>query len=177
MPRKKSDIAAPAAEPAPTQAVIQTSSLAPVLNPSADALVEEYFRNEGFIESENKRFATHMKPFNDRQEVIKQQLHEKLNAEGLENFKTPHGTAYKSHLLNTKIDPDAVPYVKEGGEEVRGREAVLDFCLDNWATIGNELLQIGVTKDAVKSWMDSHDGAPPPGVSISRFTRINIRRS
>ena len=160
----------------PSQPSGATSSVLPVLNPTADDLIQEYFRNDDFITSENKRFAEHMKPFNDRQEAIKAQLQEKMNADGLENIKSEHGTAYKSRILNTKIDADAEPYTNGDGNLVRGREAVLDFCIDHWGEIGNEMLQIGVTKDAVKLYMEQH-GKAPPGVSTSVFTRVNIRRS
>lgn len=174
MPRKK---AQPTTENIKgTQQVIPVSTGVSVLNPTADELIQEYFRNDEFITSENKRFAEHMKPFNDRQEAIKAQLQDKMNQEGLDNIKSEHGTAYKSRILNTKIDADAEPYKNADGYLVRGREAVLDFCMDNWAAVGNEMLQVGVTKDAVKAYMEQH-GKPPPGISTSTFVRVNIRRS
>lgn len=172
MPRAKKDAVAIV----PQTQTIQLSSVLPVFNPTADALIQEYFRNDDFITAENKRFAEHMKPFNDRQEMIKTQLQEKMNQEGLDNIKSEHGTAYKSRILNTKIDAEAEPYTNGDGNLVRGREAVLDFCMDHWGEVGNEMLQIGVTKDAVKTYIEQH-GKPPPGVSTSVFTRVNIRRS
>lgn len=175
MPRKK-------AAQVPSENIKGTEVAIPATLPaiqlSADDLVAEWIRNDDFVTAENKRFAEHMKPINERQETIKNLLQEKLNAEGLENFKTAHGTAYKSHILNTKVDPDGAPYINpDTNEEVRGREAVLDFALAHWDEIGNEMLMINVQKDSIENWMDAHDGNPPPGVSISRFTRINIRRS
>lgn len=174
MPRKK-------AESVHTEVVkgmvVDASPLPPQ---NADDLVAEHFRNDDWLTAEQKRFSEHIKPILDRQEAIKNLLMEKLNADGLENIKTQHGTAYKSRILNTKIDAEAEPYVRQNSptdiEEFRGREAILEFCLDHWPDIGNEMLQIGVTKDAVKAWIEAN-GKPPPGVSTSTFTRINIRRS
>jgi len=163
----------------PQKPVIEV--VAPLPATTVDDLIQEHFRNDDWLTAEQKRFSEHIKPVLDRQEMIKNQLMEKLNTDGLEKFSTDHGTAYKSRILNTKIDADAEPYkrVDEPNrvvEEFHGREAVLEFCLDHWDEIGNEMLQIGVTKDPVKQYIEQH-GKPPPGISTSTFTRINIRRS
>ncbi len=176
MPRRKA--AAPAEEIKGTQ---QAMDLTPVPM-NADALIEEHFRNEAWLASEQDRFSKHIKPVVDRQEAIKNQLMEKLNAEGLENIKTSHGTAYKSRILQTKIDAEAEPYIRapeeHGGfqEEYRGREALLEFALDHWDQWGNEMLILNAQKDAVKQYLEAN-GKPPPGVTTSTFVRINIRRS
>lgn len=155
--------------------VVDASPLPPI---SADALIAEYVRNDDWVSAQEKAFGEHMKPIRDRQEAIKQQLHEKLLAEGGKDasFKTDHGTAYISNIMNTKIDVDAAPYTNERGAVVKGRDAVLDYALEHWDDIGNELLTINVVKDAVKQIIEK-TGAPPPGVQISHFARVNIRRS
>lgn len=129
---------------------------------SASELVAEALRIEDWMASEAKRFAEYMKPHKERVETIKNQLLEKLNAEGADNFKTEHGTAYKSHLLNIKIED---------------RNQLIDFCNDKWEECGSDMLMVSAQKDAVKNWMDANNGVPPPGISTSWFTRLNIRRS
>jgi len=173
MPRKKAE--KPLHVERVKGALVDNSPLPP--SPASD-LIGEYVRNDDWIAAQDKAYGEHMKPMRDRQEAIKQQLHEKLLAEGGKDasFKTDHGTAYISNIMNTKIDVDAAPFTNADQTISRGREAVLDFCLNNWDEIGNEMLQIGVTKDAVKQWIEK-TGAPPPGVSISHFARVNIRRS
>lgn len=179
MPRKK-QIAEEIKGPQPTTDIVQTVVSTHVLGTiTADALIEEHFRNDDWLTAESRRFQEHIKPVIDRQEAIKNQLLDKLNNDGLDKFSTDHGTAYKSRILNTKIDAEGEPYVRADAdhrEEFRGREALLEFALDHWDEIGNELLMINAQKDAVKNYMEEH-GKPPPGITTSVFTRLNIRRS
>lgn len=144
---------------------------------SADELVEEHFKLRDHVAAQTKAFQEYLKPAQSRLEEIENQLLAMLNTQGCDSFKTEHGTAYKSTLMNTKIDPDAAVYVNGMRQEVRGREALLDFALDHWDEIGNEMLMLNAQKDSVKRWMDDHAGTPPPGISVGWFTRVNIRRS
>lgn len=150
-----------------------------VLDPPAQELISEYFRLDEWVKAENKRFAEHMKPCKDRMEAITSKLHEKLIALGggdKANISTDAGTAYISNILNVAIDPDAEKFTLDGRESA-GREALLDFALANWDEIGSELLLVQPQKDAVKRWMEEHDGRPPPGLRVSWFARMNLRRS
>ena len=130
---------------------------------NADTLIAEYNSLTDHVEAESKQFAERMKPHNTRVEEIKNLLLAMLNEQNADSIKTDHGTAYKSVI----VTPKATDKVK-----------FLDFCLENWDVIGNDMLQIGAPKkDAVKNWQDDHAGALPPFVETSAFTRINIRRS
>lgn len=125
-------------------------------------LVEEFLILKDWVANEQKRLDEHLKPHKTRLEEIQNQLLALLNQQGCDSFSTDHGTAYKSTLLNVKVED---------------REKVLDLCNENWEAFGAEMLMVGVQKDAVKNYMDEHAGSPPPGVSTSWFTRVNIRRS
>lgn len=130
---------------------------------TADELVKEYNELDDVVAAASKKFSELMKPRNDRMEEIKNLLLGMLNEQGAENIKTQHGTAYKS-IITTPKATDKVKF--------------LDFCLENWDTIGNELLQIGAPqKAALQQYRDEHNGQLPPHVSITEFTRLNIRRS
>ena len=128
-----------------------------------DDLIAEYHRLNDFVIAENKRFAEHLAPTKTRLEDIKNQLLALLNEQKLDKLSGEHGTAYISTLLNSKFT---------------SREDYLDFCLDNWDTFGNEALQIGAPQvTALRQFLDTHDGTPPPGVEVSFFRRVNINRS
>jgi hypothetical protein len=127
-----------------------------------DALIAEYIRLDDFCKAETKRFGEHLAPRKARMEEIQNQLLALLNQRGADSTATDTGTAYKSHILNTKVED---------------REALLDWINEHWDDGGGEMLIISPQKDAVKNFMDAHEGRPPPGVSTSWFTRINIRRS
>lgn len=125
-------------------------------------LVEERLKLEEILGVSGKRLSEYQAPFKERLEQINSQLLAWLNLNKMDKFSCDFGTAYKSTLLNLKI---------------KDREKLLDFALEHWDEIGNELLMISAQKDAVKNFMDEHNGQPPVGISTSFFTRINVRRS
>jgi hypothetical protein len=140
---------------------------------TAESLIAERVDIDDKLKAASKKFAEFCAPWKARVEAIDIELMTILNAMGDDkaSISTDAGTAYKSHLLNVSIDPEGEKY----GEQV-GRMALLDFCLANWDTIGADLLLVQPQKDAVKAYMEAHDGKPPPGLKIGWFTRVNVRR-
>ena len=124
-------------------------------------LIKTYNETKAFIDAEVKRFEEYSKPFKEKLNQIANQLLAVSNQQGVNSFSTEFGTAYRSTILNTKIED---------------REKYVDFVLDHWDDIGSGMLQVGVTKDAVKQYMDDNAGQPPPGITISYYTRINVNR-
>lgn len=148
--------------------------------PSAELLIAEHFKLQDQIKAANKQVADFLAPHKKRLEEIDGQLLQLLNtlSDGdKKSISTDIGTAYVSNLLNVSVDPEAEAYINAGGESQVGRMALMDFALENWETIGADLLLVQPQKDAVKKWMDEHDGKPPPGLKVSWFSRVNVRRS
>lgn len=132
-------------------------------NQTPDDLIAEHHRLDDFVKNESKRFSEHLAPTKARMEEIKNQLLALLNENKLDKIASDSGTAYISTLLNSKFT---------------SREEFLDYCLDNWDDFGNEALQIGAPQvTALRQFLDTHNGTPPPGVEISWFRRVNINRS
>ena len=146
--------------------------------PIAEQLIAERFAIDDKIKAAAKLLADHVAPFKARVEQIDAALMTLLNQMGDDkaSISTDIGTAYKSHLLNVSMDAEKV-YWNASGEGQVGRMALLDFALEHWDEIGSDLLLVQPQKDAVKRWMDDHNGQPPPGLKISWFTRVNVRRS
>ncbi len=157
----------------------KTVATAPTLQTQSDEdLTKQYFALDDWLEAETKRFGEHVKPTKLMLEAIKDEFLRRLNERKADSTKTDVGTAYKSTIMNIAISPEGAPYQVDGVLEPKvGRDALLDFCLDHWEEIGNDLLIINAQKDSVKRWMEEHSGQAPPGLKISHFTRINIRRS
>lgn len=135
-------------------------------------LVSQYIATRDWIAEESKRFAAHLQPYKARMEAIENEFLKRLNERGQDASPTEHGTAYKSVLLNVSLSPEGPAY-----GPLMGREAFLDFCLDNWEGFGNEALIFSAQKDAVKKYKEEHEGSPPPGVATSYFIKVNIRKS
>ena len=149
----------------------------PVENAHAADLVAEHLKIEEWIKAESKRFGEFMKPHKERLEEIGNQLLALSNTQKWDSIRTDAGTAYRSTLLNVSVSPDGPTYETTDKGVAVGREALLDFALDHWDDIGNDMLLISPQKDAVKKFMEDNGGKPPPGVKTSWFTRINIRKS
>ena len=143
--------------------------------PTAEELIAEHVKVGDFLKSEQKRFDEYTKPYKARMEEIEGKLLAMLNALGggtKKNLSTDAGTAYLSNIMTPSVDVDAPDY-----KGAKGREALLDFALDHWDEYGSEMLMLRPQKDAVEQYMQEHNGQPPPGVKVSYFARLNIRRS
>lgn len=134
-------------------------------NNAAD-LVKRYTQLDDWVSAESKRFGEHLKPAKDEMELIKSKLHEmllQLGSKDKQSISTDYGTAYTSTIMTPKIND---------------RDKYLDYVLEHWDSFGNEMLQLGAPqKDAIKTYMDDNGGHLPPGVEVSSFVRVNIRRA
>ncbi len=143
-----------------------------------ELLMKGYFDLKDFVERENKRFAEYMAPHKDMMASIEQEFLKRLNDRGADSTKSEFGTAYKSTLLNVSVSPEGPTYKAiDRDEPMQGRDALLEAALDHWEQWGADMLMIAAQKDAVKKYMEDHEGNPPPGVKTSFFTRVNLRRS
>jgi hypothetical protein len=146
---------------------------------SAAALIKEHLAIKEHLTTEAKRFDELMQPLKDRLAEVNASLLQLLNALGSADrrqLSTDNGTAYVSNILTLAVDPDST-FTDDTGKQSQGRDALLDFCLQHWDEIGSEMLMIAAQKDAVKDWMEGHEGQPPPGLKIGWRTQLNVRRS
>lgn len=128
---------------------------------SDDALIAENFKLEDMIKQAQARFDELAKPHKERIKEIEDALFARLSQRGADSTKTESGTAYISNLASVKIESS---------------ESLFDFAAENWESMGPEIkLSIGIK--AVREWMDNHEGQLPPGISLSKYSRLNIKRS
>jgi hypothetical protein len=131
-----------------------------------DDLVAEYVQLDAYVDKETKRFSDHIKPTKARMEAIKNELLAMM-IEQKTDFKTEHGTAYRSTITTPKIE---------------NKDVFLDWVLEDWDNRG-ALLQIGAPQiDAFRDYVDARRAEQattitPPGTTVSYFTRVNIRSS
>lgn len=176
-------------EPAPQQLDIEgaiadanTAMLEAMLKVTPESLIKEFLILKTHAESESKRFAEYMKPTVDRMKLIQSSLHARALAGKVNGFPTDEGTAYLSEITSHKIDPESTYQTTDGRISV-GRDALLDWMLDNWDEYGSAGIQLNVSKEIVNKWMENtqteenKDGVPPPGLKIEKFKQLNIRRS
>ncbi len=130
-----------------------------------------------------------LKPFSDALETIEGFLLDKLNAEGVESFKTPEGTAFKARTASVSMsDPvefksfvlaPAVTaieaYFTAAGFELEENDKT------HLLTILQEQPLWSVTdfraaKKGVQEYVEEHQ-SPVPGVSVTPVLNINVRRA
>jgi len=99
-----------------------------------------------------------IKPYSEALEAIELALLDWLNVNGLDNFKSPHGTAFKKAGIGTKMVD---------------REKLINFVRET----GNfDVFTNNLTKEWVKAYVAEH-GAAPPGVEVSTFHVLNVRKA
>jgi hypothetical protein len=130
-------------------------------NVTDNDLIAESHKLADQVKAGAAKFAEWKKPLDARSKEIEDQLFARLVERGADSTKTDAGTAYISNLASVVIQDQAT---------------LFDFAADHWEKVGDEVkLSIGIK--AVRAWMDEHDGQLPPGVSLSKYSRLNINRS
>ena len=125
-------------------------------------LIKKYLEIKDCIEKLEALHAEKLKPFKEAQETISNALLARLNERGAQNTVTPEGTAYKSTTMKAKVE---------------NRDTFLAFVMDAFDQWG-DMLMASPQIDAVKRYLErDENNIPPPGVSLSFFTKCNIRRS
>lgn len=98
------------------------------------------------------------KELKDNQEQLEAFMLGQMNTSGVTSLRTPHGTAYRTEtMVPTGSDWTAFyAWVKQ--------------------TNGFDFLFRRIKADAVKDYMDQHDGEVPPGVAVYSKLGVTIRR-
>lgn len=128
---------------------------------NAEDLIAEVIALKDKLALAGKQFDDFCKPWKTKIADNENKLLAMLNEQRLESIRADAGTAYKSTITSYKVID---------------RERVLDQILKHWDQFGSDMLQLGVTKDAVKKYVEEF-GQLPEGLTSDAFTRINIRRS
>lgn len=130
----------------------------------SDQLVAKYIEYRDFVARKQAEFDEAMKPYTSAMEMIQNEIHARLNADGLDNIKTAAGTAYKSNTLSVKV---------------ADRQTFFDYVFQNPATarqMAELFFTANIAKDPVKEFLEQHQ-APPPGVDVTTVTKVLFRRA
>ncbi|HSV26225.1 MAG TPA: hypothetical protein VLJ17_24775 [Xanthobacteraceae bacterium] len=131
-------------------------------DPIAD-LISEWRTIDDFVKAETKRFGEHMAPARERLKSIETQLHQFLLDNKIESIsKKGLGTAYISELMDPKVE---------------NVDATLDWALENYDAVGPDFIKVSPKIEAIRSYMADHDNQTPPGITVSYYRRVNVRRT
>jgi hypothetical protein len=153
--------------------------LAPSSEPSDADLVLRYNELRAYKDKRLDEVNAELEPFNQGMEVIKNEMLRRLNERSPDvtkkaNSKTEHGTAFRVRHVRAKVVE---------------KDKFLDFCLENWDTVGSDILDVSAVtsgfsdeKGAFYEYVASHrDGQGneqfPPGIEVERTVSVNIRKA
>jgi DNA polymerase I-like protein with 3'-5' exonuclease and polymerase domains len=125
--------------------------------PSAAQLIKRYVELRESIDVICKRHAEELAPYKHGLETLEGLLADEINRLEGQNIKTEYGTAYRSTVTRFKVASD------------------VDWF--NWVFKNDrcDMLTRNVSGEAIKEYMDTNGGQPPPGLNVSQIYRINIR--
>lgn len=129
------------------------------------ALVVHYQGIRAHLAAQDELYAKYKKPYLDDLAKIEAEITAAMAQQNLKSVRTDTGTAILSEIATPRIPPEH-------------RDAYLDWCMDNWDTFGGEMLQVGAPKvDAVRAYMDAHEGRLPPNVEMNTTLRFSVRKA
>lgn len=124
-----------------------------------------------------------IKPYTQALQAIENECLARLQAQGLQNAKTPHGTAYLATQTRVSVrDKQAFLFsiVARAVAEYEIMRDAGDPCTDIAAMMLSapcwSALDIRALKEPVKEFVKENN-ANPPGVEVSHWVECNIRKS
>jgi len=126
-------------------------------------LIAQFIKLRDTMAAEQAGFDKHMQPYKDGMTAIEQAITAALlaldNDEGKRNISIPGvGVAFRQQWTSATV--------ADG-------DTFFDFVIDNNE---RQLLTLHVAKDAVKEYMETHNGTLPPGVDWAHGWKTKIRK-
>ena len=122
-------------------------------------MIGEFIRCRDWLEADDAKHTERQAPVRERMQILEGAVTEALLAAGGESLKTEQGTAYRSTVLAVRC---------------ASREDFMDFVFDGRR---EGFLTSAVAKDAVKEYMQMHEGQIPPGIDVTYIHKTNFRRA
>jgi hypothetical protein len=122
-------------------------------------LCKKYQELQNVVVAREAAVAEELAPYKSGMEVIKNEFLRRFQERGSTNSKTEFGTPYKSTIMNVKVV---------------ARDTFMKFCLDNWSTVGAEMMNVAAVKDPVKQFLDNGGTPEAIGIGVSFLERINM---
>jgi hypothetical protein len=124
-------------------------------SPTVDEYVAQYVKLRDYVKAKEEE----LKPYTEAMDLIAAQLGQKMRDNGVESFKTEHGTAYKTQTLSVKT---------------ADKDAFVRYCIgeEKW-----DLVDFRPAKSGVEEFMAQNNDTPPPGVDVALVTNVRVRRS
>lgn len=127
--------------------------------PTVDQVVERYIQNRDLLDKLKKEYETKCEKVKDQQEKLTTFLMGKLNENGVDSFKTAHGTCFVDW---------------KDSATVADREAFFGWIEADFED-RKQFLENRVSKTAVKALLDDGETLPP-GINYTKIKDLKVRR-
>ncbi len=123
------------------------------------AVIKRYIEFRDLLDARATAREIEDKPIVEGMELLAGYMHTRLNERGDDSVKTEFGTAYRQRTMSVRTADKEVlfNFIRESD----------DF----------QLLAGNVSKDAIKSYAEEHQGAYPPGIDVTYITKTMFRRA
>lgn len=125
---------------------------------TAEQKIEAYVQLRDYVEAQEKSVKAQLKPYKDALQAITTDLLGVMNAQGIDNIKTPGGTAYRKEVNSVSV---------------QDWDQALGFIIEQRAW---HFLDRRVNATAAADFLAEHQ-APVPGCKHDRAMVVQIRRS
>ena len=125
----------------------------------AEAIISKYLEIRNYIKTQDDAHDERMKPYKDGLKTLEGFAALFARQTGQSALKAMSGTAFP--VTQTRV-------------KCLDRDVFLDFV---FGTEAREFLTAHVAKEAVKQFMDSNEGRPPPGVGVETEINWQFRRA
>jgi len=122
-------------------------------------LIGRYIQIRDHIAAMTKQHEESLKPYQEALQAIEGAVTEEINRLDGQSVKTEQGTAYRSEWTAVKV---------------ADRETFLDFV---FAGRHEGFITNATSKEAVKEFIDAHNGQVPPGLDFTRGYKTLFRRA
>lgn len=131
---------------------------------STDMLVKAYTTLRDNIKIKTDALEKEIAPMQEALDTIENALTAKLHEigdtdEGNRHIKTPYGTVFREKWTSAKVED---------------HESWLEFVFN---IDGRHFLTKHVSKEAITTWMEEHNGSLPPGIKFDAGWKTKVRKS
>lgn len=122
-------------------------------------MVDKYLALRAYIEREDDAHKAKLKPYRDGMAALLAGIAKFADDNDLPAVRAASGTAFPVEQTRVRCED---------------RDAFHDFVFANNA---RQFLTSHVTKEAVKEWVETHEGHLPPGISMERSLEWQVRKA
>lgn len=158
--------------------------------PTVEYVTDMYIKYRDAVAQMKERQSEELRPYTEAMMQLENWLHAKMQQDGVDSYKTSAGTPYRQVATSIKIEnaESFKDFVLEPAADSIYRAMIAagyplapaskDYILMLLKQEGQwGMVDFRVGKKGVEEWIENQRGELPPGLGISQYEKVNVRRS